>query len=71
MNLFLEPANWKQVKLMVVGEEGVGKTSVIASFKNKSNKLDKSSKNISTNGIAMSDWKVNNTKVYSKYPRKC
>jgi GTPase SAR1 family protein len=46
---------------MFVGEEGVGKTSILSCFQSSSLKLKKNSRNISTNGIAMTEWKPNNT----------
>jgi GTPase SAR1 family protein len=50
---------WKDVKVMFVGEEGVGKTSLLTCFKNSTNKLKKGARNLSTNGIEMSEWKAN------------
>jgi GTPase SAR1 family protein len=44
---------------MFVGEEGVGKTSLLTCFKNSTHKLKKGTRNLSTNGIAMSEWKAN------------
>jgi GTPase SAR1 family protein len=63
---FLEEARngmteWRESKIMFVGEEGVGKTSLLSCFMNSSNKLKKSSRDVSTNGIAMSEWKPNKT----------
>lgn len=52
-----QAATWKEVKLLFVGEEGVGKSSLLESFQNPKHKMKKEvGQNLATDGIAMSEW---------------
>jgi GTPase SAR1 family protein len=55
--LLQQAATWKEIKLLFVGEEGVGKSSLLESFQNSKHKMKKDpGQNLATDGIAMSEW---------------
>jgi hypothetical protein len=58
-----EKAVWNKIKLMFVGQEAVGKTSLLECFRSGLKKLASPVMNLSTDGIDIGIWKPKNTSL--------